>query len=604
MTVDGSSRRKQINKRNDSALNANLPTVTLVPSSTLEVLARERALLADAREALVRSGAPEAELKAVRNAQNGLEESFLLVVAGEFNSGKSSLLNALLKQNVLLEGVTPTTDKISILVHGDADSSAPYEGDDFVQRRTLPLRFLEGVALVDTPGTNAVIQRHQILTEGFLPRADLLLFLTSADRAFTESERQFLTLARAWSRKVVMIVNKADLLETETQRLEVRDFVQKNAKEVLGQPVPVFLISVRRLQRDGTDAGYGQLEGYLREILSERDRTRLKLLSPLGVAAQLLERGQKRLEASTAILGDDTKTLSDLERQLEVHGRDLSLELETQLRPLTAVLDGVQKRGELFIDDSLRVTKTLELLQTDKLRGRFERDVIGDAPAQLERRVSETIDRFLARNVSFWNDTMAFLETRAAKGISASVPGGETRESLVRGAKFDYDRKALLDGIGQAAQTEIGRFSGGEFARQLAEDAQTAVLQSGVTSVGGLGLGALLVGIFGTLLADFTGILLGLAVAGVGFFILPRKRAAAKLELAQKITDTRDRLRSVLEREYALETERAQANLREATAPYTRFIRAESERLSSGQAELERLQTRVRDLRVAVEHGS
>jgi small GTP-binding protein len=575
--------------------------VNLVSPSTLEILSLERSLLSDAREALARSGAPQAELNDARNALRGLEESFLLVVVGEFNSGKSSLLNALLGQKVLLEGVTPTTDKVSILVHGDGDRSAPYDGDDFVQRRELPLRFLEGVALVDTPGTNAVIRRHQVITEGFLPRADLLLFLTSADRAFTESERQFLTLARGWSRKVVMVVNKADLLETDAQRLEVREFVERNTREVLGQNTPLFMVSVRRLEREGADEGFRQLEGYLREILSERDRTRLKLLSPLGVTAQLLERAKARLTASQEILGDDTKTLSDLERQLEVHARDLQLELEAQMRPLDAVLDGVQKRGELFIDDALRFSKIPSLLQTEQTRGRFEREVIADAPSLLERRVSEVIDRFLARNVAFWNDTMAFLETRTATGASASLPGGNTRESLVRGARFDYDRRALLDGIGQAAQTEIERFNGGEFSKQLASDAQTAVFQSGMASVGGIGLGALLAGVFGTLLADFTGIVLGLTVAGVGLFILPRKRTQAKLELTQKIRATRDNLRDVLAREYNLETTRAQAKLRDATAPYTRFIRAESERLEAARAELNGLNARIAEIRAQVE---
>jgi small GTP-binding protein len=578
--------------------------VTLVNPRALEVLSQERTLLTDLRDALGRSGASDTELRAARDALRGLEESFLLVVVGEFNSGKSSLLNALLGANVLAEGVTPTTDRVSILVHGERDATEPYDGDAFVQRRTLPLRFLEGVALVDTPGTNAVIQRHQAITETFLPRADLLLFLTSADRAFTESERQFLLIARQWSRKVVAIVNKADLLENDAQREEVRAFVERNLKETLGQNVPLFMVSIRNLERAGSDTGYAQLEGYLREVLQERDRTRLKLLSPLGVAAQLLERAGKRLEASNAILQDDVKTLHDLDDQLEVHKNDLRLELDGQLRPLEAVLDGVQKRGEVFIDDALRVSKTIELLQTEKIRARFERAVIADAPAQLERRVSEVIDRFLARNVAFWNDTVKFLETRAAQGASASAPGGETRESLVRGARFDYDRKALLSGIGQAAQGEIERFGGGEFARQLADDAQTAVLQSGITSVGGIGLGALLAGIFGTLLADFTGILLGLTVAGVGLFILPRRRASAKLELATKIRETRDRLREVLLREYELETDRANARLREAVAPYTRFIRAESQRLEEAKAELEGLRARVSGLRSAVENGS
>ncbi len=570
--------------------------MNLLNPRVLERLNLHRVFLGDLREVLVASGAPENELRDARAAAGGLEQSFLLVVAGEFNSGKSSLLNALLGGDALLEGVTPTTDKVQILVHGERDIVTPYEPlqDAFVVRRELPFVFLEGVALVDTPGTNAVIRQHQIITEGFLPRADLLLFLTSADRPFSESERQFLTLAKAWSRKVVMVVNKVDLLESEADRATVQEFVKSNALATLGETPPFFMVSARRFKRDGTDEGFAALEAHLREVLGEQSRVRLKLLSPLGVAGELLQRAAARVGASQELLAADTRLLADIEREFELHQTDLKTQLEAQLSTVNSVLDGVQKRGEIFIDDTLRVSKTLQLLNSDKVRGRFEREVIADAAPQLERRVSDIIDRFLERNVRFWNDTVNLLSTRGQ--------ADESRANLIRGAQFDYDRQGLLERLGSAAQQEINRFEGGEFARQLATGASSAVVRGGLTSVGGLGLGALLAGIFGTLLADFTGILLGIAVAGVGFLILPRKRAQAKTELAERIRETRERLREVLLREHTLEGERAQERLRDAIAPFTRFIRAETERFNATQATLTQLITRANGLRAEVEN--
>jgi small GTP-binding protein len=570
--------------------------MNLLDPRVLERLNLHRAFLGDLREALTASLAPESELRDARAAATGLEQSFLLVVAGEFNSGKSSLLNALLGGEALLEGVTPTTDKVQILVHGEHDTITPYEPlqDAFVVRRELPFGFLEGVALVDTPGTNAVIRQHQIITEGFLPRADLLLFLTSADRPFSESERQFLTLAKAWSRKVVMVINKIDLLETETDKNTVYEFVKTNALATLGETPPIFMVSARRQKREHNDTGFLSLEQHLREVLGEQNRVRLKLLSPLGVSSELLSRAVARVKASQELLVADSKLLNDLEQEFLHHQTDLKTQLEAQLNNVYNVLDGVQKRGEIFIDDTLRVSKTIELLNADKIRGRFEREVVADAPQQLERRVSDIIDRFLERNVKFWNDTVQLLSTRGQ--------ADETRAALVRGAQFDYDRQGLLERLGQAANAEIARFEGGEFARQLATDASSAVVRGGLTSVGGIGLGALLAGVFGTLLADFTGILLGIAVAGLGFLILPRKRAQAKTELETRITDTRERLAEVLLREHSLEGERAQGRLRDAIAPFTRFIRAETERYAQTQTNLEQLQTRAAILRNEVEN--
>jgi small GTP-binding protein len=582
--------------------------MNLVAPEIRALIAQERDVLGDLADHLARAGAPDAESREARVAARNLEETFLLVVVGEFNSGKSSILNELLGQDVLEEGVTPTTDRISILVYGPQDKTTPYqtglEGspmvDEYVVRRELPFQFLEGVALVDTPGTNAVIRRHQALTEGFLPRADLVLFMTSADRPFTESERQFMELAKDWGRKVIVVVNKADLLETKAQLEEVESFVSRNAREVLGSAPRVFMVSVRRHERGG-DAGFDALQDFLRQTLGERDRSRLKLLSPTGVALRLAERSRDRARAGLEVLKADTNTLNDLDRQLEVHKRDLERDLDTHFKGINTVLDGLQKRGEIYLDDTLRLSRTLDLLNSDKIRGAFERTVVADAPAQLERRVNEVIDRFIERNIHFWDDTLAFISDRAKAATSAPTPGSQTRESLIQGARFQYDREGLLETIGESTRREIEGFDRDAFARRLAQDAQSAVIQSGVAGVGGIGLGGVLIAVLGGLAADFTGILIGAAAVGLGAFILPRKRAQAKEELRKRVEETRSRLHEVLKREYDLETERAAGRLRDATAPYTRFIRAETERLERAEAEAGTLQSRTLELRSQVE---
>jgi hypothetical protein len=81
-----------------------------------ELRARERELLDRLAKALDRFGAdvdPE-DRKHFDQARDQLSGLFLLVIAGEFNSGKSSFINALIGERVLPEGVTPTTDRINI----------------------------------------------------------------------------------------------------------------------------------------------------------------------------------------------------------------------------------------------------------------------------------------------------------------------------------------------------------------------------------------------------------------------------------------------------------------------------------------------------------
>ena len=56
----------------------------------------------------------------------------------------------------------------------------------------MPIDWLQHIAIIDTPGTNAIITKHEILTQKIVPRADLILFITSAERPITESESVFL----------------------------------------------------------------------------------------------------------------------------------------------------------------------------------------------------------------------------------------------------------------------------------------------------------------------------------------------------------------------------------------------------------------------------
>src|SRR5919109_4026315 len=210
-----------------------------------EIRAREQELLERLASALERFGSDVApdDLRRFREAREQLTGLFLLVIAGEFNSGKSSFINALLGERVLPEGVTPTTDRINVLRHGGEVSEQLREA--YLLERTHPAELLREISIVDTPGTNAIIRRHEELTRDFVPRSDLVLFVTSAERPFTESERAFLEQIRQWGKKIVFIVNKIDILARPEEREEVARYVKEHAAQLLGEPPRIFPVSAR-----------------------------------------------------------------------------------------------------------------------------------------------------------------------------------------------------------------------------------------------------------------------------------------------------------------------------------------------------------------------
>jgi small GTP-binding protein len=180
------------------------------------ILSEERTLLNELRLGLVAFGVPDEDQETLGQSIRQLDDLFLLVVVGEFNSGKSAFINALLGQKILKEGVTPTTTQINILRYGEEQERSVE--NDTLQVLTTPNDLLKEVSIVDTPGTNAIIRQHETITTQFVPRSDLVLFITSADRPFTESERAFLEVIRDWGKKVVVVLNKIDLFQDEYTR--------------------------------------------------------------------------------------------------------------------------------------------------------------------------------------------------------------------------------------------------------------------------------------------------------------------------------------------------------------------------------------------------
>lgn len=572
------------------------------------LLQRERTLLEDLRVYLARLGATDEDLALLQQTRQQMEELFLLVVAGEFNAGKSAFLNALLGEKLLTEGVTPTTSHIHILRHGE-EFQQETTADDILLLH-LPVAWLQNVSLVDTPGVNAVIQRHQEITEEFIPRSDLVLFVTSADRPFSESERTFLEHIRQWSKKVVLIVNKIDLLEEESDRVKVIDFVREHGRHLFGADPQIFPVSARlALQaKQALDRGeqeaykllwrasqFEALERYTRVTLNDDTRLRLKLENPLGVAARLINQYETVIAQRQHLLRDDFETLDTVEEQFAAYEHDMRRDFAYQSSRVENVLYEMVERGDKYFDDVLRFTRIPELINSEKLRGEFEREVVSDTSRQIERHVNELIDWMIDKDYRQWRSVMDYLRRRADQHADRLVGKVES--------DFELNRKNLLASIGHNAQRVAESYDREAESLKIAQEVQRAVYQTAAVQVGAIGLGAVLVAILQGVWLDVTGILGASAVAALGLYVLPHKRSQVKAELREQAAELRRQLNSALSRQFETELQENKARLQEAIAPYTRFVRTEREKLEkmdadlrAFRAELTAIRNRIADL--------
>jgi small GTP-binding protein len=564
-----------------------------------ELVREERRVLARLRTALVRFDAAREHQQALEQSIEQLDELFLLVVVGEFNSGKSAFINALVGSKVALEGVTPTTAQINVLQYGDAVGRTVR--DAHLHVITAPAEILREIHIVDTPGTNAIIREHETITADFVPRSDLVLFVTSADRPFTETERAFLEQVRGWGKKVVIVINKIDILEGERQIEEIRGFVADNARVLLGFNPEIFPVSARlalRAKQGEPSAwaasGFEALEQYIREALDAPGRVQLKLLNPLGVAAALTDRHAAAVRDRAALLRDDFAMLDEVDRQLAVYQTDLMRDFDFRVSDIDRILLEMEKRGHQFFDDTFRIGRVMDLLNRSRVQQDFEQQVVADAPQQIEKKVGELVDWLVDADLRQWQDVTKHLAERRRQYENRIVGDSDS-------GRFHYDRTRLIEAVSREAQKVVESYDRRKEARELADGARNAVAAAAAVSAGAVGLGALITIVATTAAADVTGIIMASVVAALGFFILPARRDKAKEEMRRKVGAVRERLAGALKDQFAREIGKSGDRIRESIAPYSRFVRAEGEKLRTTEQELKEIGAELASLRARID---
>jgi small GTP-binding protein len=573
-------------------------TTPALPPARQALLDETRRLVAEVASRLEGLGASEATRKALADSREQLALPFLLVVVGEFNAGKSAFINALLGARVLEEGVTPTTSRVGILQHGSEVEHRTRP--DGIEETTAPADALRALAIVDTPGTNAVLREHEALTRDFLPRADLVLFVTSADRPYAESERAFLEAIRQWGKKVVLVLNKADLLETPEDEAEVVAFVREQAGKTLGVVPGVFALSARaalraREQNDAAGlerSGLPAFEAKVTATLDETERFRLKVQSPIGVARRAHREATELVGRRLGVLQDDLAALEAIEKRVSEQSAGLTRDFRFRLSDVEKALLEFERRGNAFFDERLRLSRFRRLFDRERLRRDFEAEAVAGLPHEVEHRVDGIVDWMVEAELQQWQDVMALLADRPA-----ARPGAEGRVD----DRFAYDRSRLLASVREAARVAVEHYDAPSEARRLAEKVRESVAQAALLQVSALGLGTIVAVLASTTAVDVTGILTAGALSLIGLFLLPARREKARRELAAKVGAVREKLMASLTASFDTERDRAATRVRDAIAPYAAFVRREKERLDQARADLARLGASLDDLAARVD---
>ncbi len=340
---------------------------------------------------------------------------FTIVFLGEFNRGKSTLVNALIGLPILPMDVTPTTATINIVRSGvrsrllfhrnnqeveeavfDGSSLKDLIGPDFKDDNLQYVEVIvansvlsEGVVFVDTPGVDDMNRQRVDVTTRYLPRADVAVFVLSCTNALTRSEVEFLTSAVLESgvARILFIANFGDILdedERESFRLRLSNRIRASLPGHSGE---VCIVSAREaltaLQDGDTEklrasglaevhAGLEKLQERHTEIRHERARNRF---------AGLLNRFEEEIFAARQIASMSIEQLS-----MQMQGLNLLSTERTQRK----------QRMVLWCRDRERELRGM----TRKSLAGFEENLIEEVREQISAYSGPDLNSFIQHQVT------------------------------------------------------------------------------------------------------------------------------------------------------------------------------------------------------------
>lgn len=556
---------------------------TVIDANVQALLRREQRLLVELRETLEREQADER--RRVDELLATLEDLFTIVIVGEFNAGKSSLINALFGEKLRTEGPIPVDDVISILRYGEQASTKRLS--DYVVEQFYPVELLRNITLVDTPGTNSIVQRHQEITEDYIPRADLVLFVTSIDRPLSESERKFLEYIREWGKKVVFVLNKIDT-KSDEEILQVVDYLRVNVRAIFGFDAVIFPVSTKTLAR------FDALEDYIFRVLSEKERVRIKLTAPLETIFGLSKKQFRMIESRREVLATDKSRIDAITDQLERARADLIGNFSQFVIRIDNLLMDLERRGLDFLDRYVRIQHVMLLRDASRFREEFERQVFQGWKGSIDTTIQEAVDWLVKENMKLWNGTVDAFHRRAeADAKNDDVIGRVGRE-------FAYNREEVYSRMRRNAEQRLSAYDVNVESRRIIDNAMRAVLHSFGLGAGALGLGYLLTTAVSSTAVDVTGLTAATMLLVTSFLILPYKRSKAKEEFKRRIEEMRGQIQESLDRESATEIDRMLRGITSAFEPYQRFYAAESEKVEKFAEKLTKVEAEAREILAAL----
>lgn len=397
--------------------------LSLINKDIQGIRARLDEVVKDLHELTIRIGHAELS-QMVSDLRSRLHDPFMFVIVGEVKSGKSSFINALLATGREITKVAPQpmTDTIQQIVYGEAEETVVI--NPYLKKIILPVEILREIAIVDTPGTNTIVEHHQEITERFIPASDLIVFVFEAKNPYRQSAWDFFEFIHGdWRKKVIFVLQQKDLMDHNDLAINIHGVQEQARKNGIEAPL-VFAVSAKAEQEGKEEeSGFLPLRDFIRKNITGGKAPLLKIQNNISTAQTVGERIDKGLGDRQQQWEADQVFRADVKTTLDAQEQKSHRQVDILVENLLAGYDRITNEKERELAEGLSFFSLLRRsISAIFSRKTGIKEWLGELASTLERQMHDELNLKLNANV----DDLADSIQQMARLIDMKLRSSET----------------------------------------------------------------------------------------------------------------------------------------------------------------------------------
>lgn len=530
----------------------------------------------------------------VSDLRNRIHEPFMFVVVGEVKAGKSSFINALLQTQSEICKVSPApcTDTIQQIMYGEKEEIQVI--NPFLKQLFYPIEILQEIAVVDTPGTNTIIDKHQAITEQFIPASDLIVFVFECKNPYRQSAWDFFKyIHKEWQKKILFVLQQKDLMPENDLAINIEGVKEYAHKQGILTPIVYAVSAKQEMAGELTESGFAEMRSYIQTHITGGKAPKLKLQNNVATGLNIAAKIHKGIETRQAQFRADTAFRDDIKQTLDQQELKSKYQMNIMLENLLAGYDKITAAKTRELEEGLSVFSLVKRSFVSLFsKESSSKEWLQSLSKDLENELNTDLRNRLTLGINDLADSIQ----QMAKMIDLKIKGSQT--ILKHNDEIFNDIAERRIGVLRDLQEAFGKFMTRteNFSGSEIFDSGKSITPNVVTGSGLAVIGVVLAAVTKVAILDITGGLLatvGLLFAGVTIGV---NRGKVLKNFQAEIAAGRTRLQSELEEKLTFYIRSIKQKIDGNFVPFDAMIANEAEQLKVLSAQFEQIQTKLKTI--------